>query len=79
MSPPPASWIRKIDITANLEGVVHGFPSGSRVSHISQGYNLIHPPVNEIRRIWPPSRIAVRSLSEAQKQLGMLLRTWGQG
>jgi hypothetical protein len=22
MSPPPASWIRKIDITANLEGVV---------------------------------------------------------
>ena len=21
MSPPPASWIRKIDITANLEGV----------------------------------------------------------
>ena len=20
MSPPPASWIRKIDITANLEG-----------------------------------------------------------
>src|ERR1700682_1973586 len=24
MSPPPASWIRKIDITANLEGVAAG-------------------------------------------------------
>ncbi len=28
MSPPPASWIRKIDITANLEGVHSGTPWG---------------------------------------------------
>ena len=25
MSPPPASWIGKIDITANLEGVIPSY------------------------------------------------------
>ena len=42
MSPPPASWIRKIDITVNLEGVAVGAAYGVSYPDGNINLSLIH-------------------------------------